>query len=63
MPNASPSKLSYLARYEKEKTRQFKLKLSKEHDADIIERLESVPNIQGYIKELIRADMAKLASS
>lgn len=37
--------------------RTFSLKLSKNTDADIISRLESVDNIQGYIKGLIRADM------
>ena len=33
------------------------LKLNKETDADIIEKLESCENIQGYIKSLIRADI------
>ena len=35
------------------------LKLNRETDADILEKLASVPNVQGYIKELIRADMAR----
>ena len=41
----------------KGKWRMIHLKLNKEADADIIEKLEQVPNIQGYIKELIRADL------
>ena len=41
----------------KGKWRMVHLKLNKEADAEIIEKLESVPNIQGYIKELIRADI------
>lgn len=41
----------------KGKWRMVHLKLNKEADAEIIEKLESVPNIQGYIKELIRADL------
>lgn len=44
------------ARYDKENTVQFKLKLHKVNDADIIEKLNSVDNKQGYIKRLIRED-------
>jgi len=33
------------------------LKLNREADADIIEKLEASGNIQGYIKNLIRADI------
>lgn len=33
------------------------LKLNREADADIIEKLEASGNIQGYIKSLIRADI------
>lgn len=39
----------------KDKWRMVHLKLNKETDADIIEKLEKSGNIQGYIKELIRA--------
>lgn len=46
-------------RYDKQNTIQIKLKLNKNTDADIIEKLESEPNKQGYIKELIRADIRK----
>ena len=35
------------------------LKLNKGTDADILEKLASEPNVQGYIKALIRADMNK----
>lgn len=35
---------------------QIKLKLHKVNDADIIEKLKSVDNKQGYIKQLIRED-------
>ena len=40
-------------------TRKYGLKLSKNTDADIIRHLETVPNMQGYIKALIRNDMMK----
>ena len=36
--------------------RIVQLKLNRKTDEDIIDRLEAVGNIQGYIKELIRAD-------
>lgn len=41
----------------KDKFRMIHLKLNRETDADIIEKLEQSENIQGYIKELIRADI------
>lgn len=40
----------------KDKFRMIHLKLNKEADSDVIEKLESVDNIQGYIKGLIRSD-------
>ena len=43
--------------YDKQNTRRVNLKLNNKTDADIIRKLESVENIQGYIKELIRKDM------
>ena len=44
----------------KDKFRFIQLKLNRETDADIISKLESVENIQGYIKELIRQDIKKI---
>lgn len=40
-------------------TTQIKLKLNNKQDADVIEKLKSVPSKQGYIKKLIRADIAR----
>lgn len=45
------------AKYDASNTRQFRLKLNIKTDADIIARLEECPNVQGYIKTLIRQDM------
>lgn len=45
-------------RYDAENTRQIKMKLNLKTDADILNRLDSVPNKQGYIKMLIRKDIA-----
>ena len=47
------------AKWDAENTTQIKLKLNHRTDADIIEKLRSVPNRQGYIKQLIRGDIAK----
>ena len=37
--------------------KNYHFKLNREDDADIIAKLESVDNKQGYIKDLIRKDM------
>lgn len=44
-------------RYDQKATRQIKLKLNINRDADILQRLDEVDNMQGYIKKLIRADI------
>lgn len=46
------------ARYDAANTRRLSLKINKNTDEDIIARLEAVDNVQGYIKRLIRADIA-----
>lgn len=45
------------ARSAKKNTRGIYLKLSINTDADILSKLDSVDNKQGYIKELIRNDI------
>lgn len=45
--------------YDRENTRRINLKLNLKTDADIIQKLESVENIQGYLKRLIREDIKK----
>lgn len=47
------------ARYDEHHTKQIRLKLNLKTDADILERLSDVGNMQGYIKDLIRADIKK----
>lgn len=52
-----------MAKYDANNTKQFRLKLNKKTDADIITRFkeeqEESPKtgIQGYIKRLVRADI------
>ena len=46
-------------RYKKRMVKNVTLALNKGTDSDILQKLGSVPNKQGYIKSLIRADIAK----
>ena len=60
MPNKSTeSQIRASVKYNKENTVQISLKLNRSTDADLIESLNRVVNKQGYIKELIRRDIAK----
>lgn len=45
-------------RYAKKYKKQFKIDCVTTTEKDIIDKLESVPNKAGYIKQLIRADIA-----
>lgn len=47
-----------IKRYDEKNTKQLMLKLNVKTDADVLKRLEEVGNKQGYIKELIRRDLA-----
>lgn len=47
------------AKYDATNTKQIMLKLNINTDADILRKLESVGNKQGYIKQLIRADIGQ----
>ncbi len=46
-------------KYAKESVKVYRLSLNVRTDADIIAKLDSLPSKQGYIKQLIRADMDK----
>lgn len=54
----SESKETPQQRYDKAHTERLSLKLNKGTDAEILEKLATVPSKQGYIKDLIRADIA-----
>ena len=58
-PITSESQRRSSAKYKASKTRQLSLNLSLQYDADILAQLDAVPNKQGYIKDLIRADIAR----
>ena len=44
--------------FDKANTRMLHLKLNRNTDADILAHIENVTNIQAYLKQLIRADIA-----
>lgn len=51
------------ADYDKRATRQIIFKFNRTTDADILERLDAQANRQGYIKRLIREDIAREAGN
>lgn len=56
---ATEAKRRANAKYDAANTVQIKIKLNTGTDADIISTLEMKKNKQGYIKELIRKDIAE----
>jgi hypothetical protein len=57
MKKSTEAQLKASRKYDQQNTRLIQLKLNKKTDADILEKLDSVENRQGYIKHLIRKDM------
>lgn len=49
----------YNEAYQKKMIRRVVVKLNKNTDKDILAKIEATDNVQGYIKSLIRADIAK----
>lgn len=56
---ASESQKRAVAKYDALNTRRISFKFNLNTDADILAKLDGVPNKQGYIKELIRRDIKK----
>lgn len=48
-----------LEAWKRENLRQYKLRFNIRTDKDLIEKLDAQENIQGYLKSLIRADIAR----
>lgn len=59
MATVSRAQKEAVRRYDKEHTKQIILKLNLTTDKDILDKLESEENKQGYIKALIREDIKK----
>lgn len=59
MGKASEAKLRANKKYEKKNIRQILLKFHKTHEAEIIEKLDSVPSKNNYIRQLILQDLER----
>lgn len=58
-PKTPASNLKAIQKFNKEKTTMIYLRLNKKTDADILAHLDEISESKmGYIKRLIRADMA-----
>lgn len=57
--SSSDAHLRAVSKFNATKTKQVPLRFNLNTDKDILDRLYSVDNIQGYIKSLIRADIEK----
>ena len=53
----SDAKKAAKARYDAKTAYKVSLKLNTNTDAELIELLKSQPNVQGFLKELIRKEM------
>lgn len=53
--------MKYIIKYQRENTVQINLRLNKKYDGDILDKLNSLEDVGKvtYLKELIRADIAK----
>lgn len=58
---ATEAQIKAQKKYDAEHTRQVHLKLNLRTDDDVLEKLDSVPSKQGYIKRLIREDLERAA--
>lgn len=59
MAKTTPAQQRAIDKYDKANTRQIKFKFNIKTDADILEKMDSLENKQGYIKKLIRDDIEK----
>lgn len=49
----------YTDKYQKANIRRITVKLNRKTDQKLIDKIDSVDNVQGYIKKLIEADIEK----
>lgn len=57
--NETFGKRKYDLQWDKQNTKLIGMKLNKHIDADIFEYLAGITNVQGYLKQLIRDDIAR----
>ena len=59
MAKASEAHLRATKKYEKANIRQFLLKFHKTHEAEIIEKLDSLDSKNNYVRQLILQDLER----
>lgn len=57
MAKATIKRKAYIIDYNKETYKQFKFNVNRNTESDLIEYIETLPNKNQYIKDLIRRDM------
>lgn len=55
----SEARIRANAKYDASHTTRYSLKLNNDYDAESVAKLKSVPNVQRYLKDLIRADIMR----
>ena len=58
-PEAKKNQNAYHREWQKENMKQYNLRLNVRTDADIIARMSEQKNALGYLKSLIRSDIAR----
>lgn len=58
MAKTSDAQLRAVDKFNKQKTKIIPVRLNLSTDQDVLDRLDREPSKQGYIKRLIRADIA-----
>ena len=53
----TPAERKAADKYQKEHIKVYRIKLNDRTDGKLIQHLDSLDNVQGYIKSLIRADI------
>lgn len=53
----TPAERKAFAKYQAEHIKVYRIKLNDRTDEELIRHLDSLDNVQGYIKALIRADI------
>lgn len=56
---ATNKQKAYQVEFQKNNTTRIRFQLNNEYDADIIEFMNTLPNKNGYLKDLVREDMKK----
>lgn len=56
---SSDARIRANTKYNATHTKQYPIRFNVNTDKDIIDKLSQVPNVAGYLKQLIRDDIAK----